>query len=88
MINLAREPLRGEVEVDEYLGGRNSGRFAGKPATQRPKGGTGGGGRGARPHHRARSYSGHPGFQKHNSARLPETECRTRCYDLYRWPMA
>src|SRR5215831_5344269 len=40
MVNLEREPLRGEVEVDD-LGWRHAGRPAGKPPTERPESGLG-----------------------------------------------
>jgi len=39
MVNLEREPLRGEVEVDDtWIGGPQAGP-AGKPATERPESG-------------------------------------------------
>jgi hypothetical protein len=72
MVNLEREPLRGEVEVDEtWIGGTQTG-LRGSRQTQRPEGSSGPRGCGeAGPCHRARSHGGHPGLQKSNSDRFP-----------------
>jgi hypothetical protein len=72
MVNLAREPLRGEVEVDETWVGGYAGRFAGKPATQGPPSGTGPGGRGeTRPCDRTRAARRQPGFQRRDPNGFP-----------------
>ena len=85
MVNLAREPLRGEVEVDDtWVGGpqaglRGSRQLKGRKAAlvlvavEKRDRGTG----------RA-AHGGHPGFQELNSDRLPETECGARLHRVHR----
>jgi hypothetical protein len=71
-INLGREPLRGEVEVDEtWVGGtqaglRGSRQLKGRKAALGPRSGGE-----TRSRQRARSHGRHPGFQKCNVDRLP-----------------
>src|SRR4029077_14324303 len=64
---------------------RDSGRIEGKPATEGTESRAGLGGCGeTRPRNRARSNGCHPGFQKCNAPRFPETECSAGFYCIHR----
>src|SRR5260370_36071570 len=84
MVNLEREPLRGEVEVDDTWIGGDSGRFAGKPSTERPE---------SCPRHRrsgeagkslrACTDGGHSSLQERHSQCVRPTKCGCRLNDLH-----
>src|SRR6266403_4661226 len=85
MINLERESLRGEVEVDEtWIGGTQAGLKGSRQLKGRKaalvlvaveKRGR---------ENRARSNGCHPGFQKCNAPRFPERKCSAGFYCIHR----
>jgi len=60
---LAREPLQGEVEVDDWVGGTQAGLRGSRQLQGRKSGADPGGGGEARPWHRPCSHGGHPDFK-------------------------
>lgn len=82
MVNTSREPLHGEVEVDETWGWRRTGRFARKSATQRAtRGPRPRGGRKTRQGLRACSHESDSRLQGQDHHSFPYSECLSRFDD-------
>lgn len=84
MVNLEREPLWGEVEVDEtWVGGTQAG-LRGEPSTERPESGSRHCGRGeAGKSVRASAHGGHPRLQERHSECVCPAKCGSRSSHLH-----